>query len=170
MVKSRDAKLTNLRLNNRLTPAVEALFFRCMTIQDLDDAWAPYKETKDSKLSQILLVPGIESAADDMLYRNRLNVEPMSMVNCKYSFNEAFQYLLAEKIGRGDAAVVDEAERCVRLEDVFVTVKRKSGKSLPKGYNISQCKYKQYHSADAINLGYIRDHQVRRSVRPLSRR
>lgn len=160
MVKNRNAKIATLDSTHRLTPAVREIFNRCMSVHDVDEAWTAFKETKDSKLSQILSVPGIERLVDDVMSGKLRSVKPISMGTCKYDFNEAFQYLLAERIGRADSAVSEQASRCIRAEHVLLSVKLKTGKTLPPDHNPVTCKYKQYHHLSLLPLSSVRDHQV----------
>lgn len=161
VVKSRDNKLLNLRSACRLTPGAEQIFHRCLSMHDLDEAWAPYKETKLSKLSQILEVPGMCQLASDILQRRQRSVHILPMGDCRYGFEEALLHVLSERIGREDVVVTEQALRTIRHDDVYLAVKLKTAKSLPEKYNQATCKYKQYHNALGLNLGSIRDHQVK---------
>lgn len=159
VVKSRDAKLSKLRSDSKLTPSIYEQFYRCITMHELDEAWAPFKETKDSKISQILLINGIEKVAKEILSGRRFQIAPLPVADCKYPFYDALQHLLADSICHAPK-VSDFVAQSINSQHVTLTVKLKPLKSLPPDFDPIKCKYKSYHDLSNCTLKFMKHHQV----------
>ena len=167
--RSRTLKLERLKLKDKLTPAIVARFNECVTAQELDEAWSPFKEAKGSVLQQLLDVNGLEQLTNEVLLNKRRSFNSIPMGSeCKMSFPDAIIYTLADRI-RYDSTSVQLATNALRRH-VLLSVSKKTtkGESSSKGgaegghssSSSSASKYADYEALENRPLTALRSNQV----------
>jgi uncharacterized protein len=160
VVKTRVSRLSKLESLGKLTPDLKRRFEAVFSMHDLDELWAPYKESKDSKISQILMVQGMSELVD-RITRGELQIlhRPLHMGTCKYSFEEALLFALSDAIAH-DARTVSVVQQAMRRRSPTIASKLKTSIQDPK-YDSNRCKYKDYHDMAPRPLNHMKNHQVR---------
>lgn len=159
VVKIRASRLSKLEALGKLTPDLRRRFESVFSMHDLDELWAPFKESKDSKISQILAVDGMSELVDRILKGELQNIHrALHMGTCKYPFDEALLFALSDSIAH-DARTVSVVQQAMKRRSPTISSKLKTNIQDPK-YDASRCKYKDYHNMTARPLVYVKNHQV----------
>jgi uncharacterized protein len=159
VVKARLSRLSKLESLGKLTPDLRRRFEAVFAMHDLDELWAPFKESKDSKISQILAVEGMSELVD-RIARGELQIlhRPLNMGTCKYSFEEALLFALSDAVAH-DARTVSIVQQAMKRRAPTIACKLKTNIQDTK-YDAGRCKYRDYHDMAPRPLTHMKNHQV----------
>jgi transcriptional accessory protein Tex/SPT6 len=97
MVKSRDTKMEKLRSTGKLSHDLLRRFELCLNTAELEDLWAPFKQSRENKATRLMSVPGMSPLVRGILDGTVTHFNAIGLpAGTKENFQDAVVHLLAD--------------------------------------------------------------------------